>query len=216
MAKGSKFYVVWRGRTPGIYTDWASAKEQIQGFADARFKGYQTEAEAEEAYKAGPPKIPAYIIASRNVKSEVAPTEQPLVRAIAVDAACSGNPGVMEYRGVSLWDKKEIFHMKFDLGTNNIGEFLAIVHGMSLLKQKQDLLQQKFDDITIYSDSKIAMSWVKQCKCKTKLEYTPRTAKLFELVKRAEDWLKANAFRTPLVKWPTEVWGEIPADFGRK
>lgn len=210
MAKTKKYYVVWRGRVPGIYEDWASAKEQIDNFSDARFKGYATEAEAKEAYSAGPPKVPAYILATKKEKKGEPPTEKPLIRAIAVDAACSGNPGVMEYRGVSLWDNKEIFHLKFDLGTNNIGEFLAIVHCMALLQQKNA------GDITIYSDSKIAMSWVKQGKCKTKLEYTPRTADLMNLVKRAEDWLKNNSFRSPIVKWPTEIWGEIPADFGRK
>lgn len=210
MAKSRKYYVVWRGRVPGIYTDWESAKAQIEQFPDARFKGYLSETEAQEAYAAGPPRVPAYITASKNAKAGLPPTERPLVRAIAVDAACSGNPGVMEYRGVSLWDNQEVFHKKFELGTNNIGEFLAIVHCMALLQQKDA------GDITIYSDSQIAMSWVRNGKCRTKLDLTPRTAELMGLVKRAEDWLNNNTFRTPLVKWPTEVWGEIPADFGRK
>lgn len=210
MAKTKKYYVVWRGRVPGVYEDWASAKVQVDNFPDARFKGYPSEVEAKEAYEAGPPSVPAYITASKKAKNGEPPSEKPLLRAIAVDAACSGNPGVMEYRGVALWNKEEIFRLKFDLGTNNIGEFLAIVHCMALLHQKNA------PDITIYSDSKIAMSWVRNGKCRTKLELTPRTADLLNLVKRAEDWLKNNSFRSPLVKWPTEVWGEIPADFGRK
>ncbi|MDO4461756.1 MAG: ribonuclease H family protein [Bacteroidia bacterium] len=210
MAKKQKYYVVWRGRVPGIYTDWETAKAQIEHFEDARFKGYESEVEAQEAFAAGPPKVPAYILASKREKSGLPPTEKPLLRAIAVDAACSGNPGVMEYRGVSLWDNKEIFHCKHELGTNNIGEFLAIVHCMALLQKKGA------EDITIYSDSKIAMSWVRNGKCRTKLEFTPRTAELLSIVQRAEKWLASNSFRVPLVKWPTEVWGEIPADFGRK
>lgn len=205
MAKRQKYYVIWRGHSPGIYTDWASAKMQIDNFPNARYKSYESEAEATEAYAAGPPE---YSAASRPkaVRTEAKPTRL----SIAVDAACSGNPGVMEYRGVSLWDNKEIFRMKFDLGTNNIGEFLAIVHAMAMLQKKNRF------DVQIYSDSQIAMGWIRGGKCKTKLMYTPRTAELFDLVKRAEEWLAANKQRPLVVKWPTDEWGEIPADFGRK
>ena len=78
----------------------------------------------------------------------------------AVDAACSGNPGPMEYRGVYLLTGQEIFHFGPVYGTNNIGEFLAIVHALALMKQKG--LQ-----MTIYSDSRNALGWVNQKKCKT-------------------------------------------------
>lgn len=205
MAKKQKYYVVWEGREVGVFDKWDSAKKQIENFSGARYKGFESKEEAEKAFQAGPPKFVP------KTKSAVqATTERPLTRSIAVDAACSGNPGKMEYRGVSLWDNKEIFHMKFDLGTNNIGEFLAIVHGLGLLMQKNAT------DITIYSDSQIAISWIRQKICKTKLEYTPRTAELFDLVKRAERWLETHEVVNPIVKWPTEIWGEIPADFGRK
>ncbi len=203
-----KHYVVWKGRVPGIYSDWATAKAQIDQFDGARFKGFSTREEAEAAYAAGPKPIPAYMTTRREVPKPS--TEKPLARAIAVDAACSGNPGVMEYRGVSLWDNKEIFHHKYELGTNNIGEFLAIVEGLARLKQAGT------EDVTIYSDSMIAIGWVQQGKCKTKLSVSPRTAQLLDVVRRAEGWLKANPFSTPIIKWPTEQWGEIPADFGRK
>jgi ribonuclease HI len=57
---------------------------------------------------------------------------------------------------------------------------------------------------------------VKQRKCKTKLERTEKTEALFQLIERAEKWLKENTYTTPLLKWETDVWGEVPADFGRK
>lgn len=208
MAKKTKYYVIWEGREEGIFTDWNIAKKFVTGFSGARYKGYDTREEAEAAFKAGAPKFEPKTKSSKH--EAVAPSEKPLLRAIAVDAACSGNPGKMEYRGVSLWDNKEIFHMKFDLGTNNIGEFLAIVHALGLLKQ------HNATDITIYSDSKIAQGWVKAGQCRTKLDLTPRTAELMDLIKRAENWLKNNKIENPIVKWPTEIWGEIPADFGRK
>ena len=129
--------------------------------------------------------------------------------ALAVDAACSGNPGPMEYRGVYLGDGKEIFHFGPVHGTNNIGEFLAIVHALAML-DKQGL------KMTIYSDSRTAISWVRKKCCKTQLERTEETEQLFQLIERAEAWLKAHRVTIPIVKWETEHWGEIPADFGRK
>lgn len=207
MANKSKFYVVWQGWEPGVYATWEQAKAQIHEFSGARYKAFATKEEADEAYSAGAPKI-SYT--HHNTEKQKPTTEQPLTRSIAVDAACAGNPGKMEYRGISLWDRKEIFHLQFALGTNNIGEFLAIVHALALLKQ------HNAPDITIYSDSQIAIGWVKKKKCNTKLEQTPRTFELLNLVSRAEKWLAENVVTNPIVKWPTEVWGEIPADFGRK
>ena len=134
----------------------------------------------------------------------------PDFESLSVDAACSGNPGIMEYRGVYSKTGEEIFHQgPFKYGTNNIGEFLALVHGLAFLKQKNSPLP-------IYTDSKTAIAWVRLKKAKTKLEKKESNAVLFELVARAEIWLQNNKFTTPIIKWETSVWGEIPADFGRK
>ena len=127
----------------------------------------------------------------------------------AVDAACSGNPGPMEYRCIDLQTGQQVFHYGPIHGTNNIGEFLAIVHGLALLKQKGS-------NIPIYSDSKIAQKWVRDGKCRTTLAPTSRNAELLGLVARAEKWLATNTYANPIIKWETKQWGEIPADFGRK
>ena len=130
---------------------------------------------------------------------------------ISVDAACSGNPGKMEYRGVETQNKNELFHIgPLNEGTNNVGEFLALVHALAMLKKKGD------SKTPVYSDSKIAMGWVKRKKANTKLKRTHRNERLFELTARAEQWLKANSYKTRILKWETKRWGEIPADFGRK
>lgn len=141
--------------------------------------------------------------------------------ALAVDAACSGNPGPMEYRGVLLHSEtpedpstfravKDVFHYGPVHGTNNIGEFLAIVHALALMKQKDITM-------TIYSDSMTAQTWVRNRKAKTTLARTPETEELLGLVARAERWLINNQPLTaPIVKWDTDAYGEIPADFGRK
>ena len=129
--------------------------------------------------------------------------------ALCVDAACSGNPGPMEYRGVHLPSGKEVFRFGPIQGTNNIGEFLAIVHGLALMEQKGI-------SMPIYSDSVSGQAWVRNKKAKTTLARTPETEKALDLVARAENWLRTHQVNVPIMKWDTENWGEIPADFGRK
>ena len=129
--------------------------------------------------------------------------------ALCVDAACSGNPGPMEYRGVHLPSGKEVFRFGPIQGTNNIGEFLAIVHGLALMEQKGI-------SMPIYSDSVSGQAWVRNKKAKTTLARTPDTEKALDLVARAENWLRTHQVNVPILKWDTENWGEIPADFGRK
>lgn len=225
MEKKQKFYVVWSGLRPGIYTSWDECRKQIHGIRGAQYKSYTTQEEAQAAFEATPPiyKKRAADGSRRQTTTTLPPnppadrhdTVLPLpaevkARALAVDAACSGNPGAMEYRGVCLTTGKEVFRYGPVYGTNNIGEFLAIVHGLALIKQ------QGLTDMTIYSDSRNALLWVRKKKCKTTLARTARTETLFVLIERAEQWLKNNTWETPLVKWETERWGEIPADFGRK
>lgn len=206
MAKRSKYYVVWKGVSPGIYTSWTDCQLQIKGYQGAIYKSFDTEEEAEHAFASSP--FSFFKAAKEEAKEKKIP-EGFDMSCIAVDAACSGNPGPMEYRGVYLLTGQEIFHFGPTYGTNNIGEFLAIVHGLALLKQKN--LQ-----LPIYSDSRNALSWVRQKKCKTKLERNAKTEPLFQLIERAEKWLHNNTYTTPLRKWETDEWGEVPADFGRK
>jgi ribonuclease HI len=214
MAKKSKWYVVWVGRTPGVFNNWNDCKRSTEGFPEAKFKSFESNSEAYAAFSDHPAKH-----VYRKANSSATPTKtanrvglgQPIADSISVDAACSGNPGKMEYQGVDTVTKEEIFHMgPYADGTNNIGEFLALVHALALLQKKN--LPTK----TIYSDSKIAIGWVKKKKCNTKLEHTGKNDILFELIDRAEKWLENNSYYNPILKWETKVWGEVPADFGRK
>lgn len=205
MAK-QKFYVVWKGRETGIFRSWKECEEQIKGFDAARYKSFETEKEAEEAFAAGAP--PFTSIGKPRVLTPG--SAKPILQSISVDAACSGNPGVMEYQGVDTSTKKKLFHSgPYPEGTVNIGEFLAIVHGLGYLK-KRGL------SIPIYSDSMTAIKWVKDKRANTKLERNEINRELFHLIDRAEYWLKTNNYTNPILKWKTAEWGEIYADFGRK
>lgn len=199
-----KYYVVWKGVTPGVYDSWEECRKQVDGFEGARYKSFATKAEADKYFSE-----PSHLFVSKEKSAHSASDSAIVWESLAVDAACSGNPGQMEYRGVYVATNKEIFHFGPLYGTNNIGEFLAIVHGLALLKQRGL-------DIPIYSDSVNAMKWIREKKCKTRLERTARTEQLFQLIDRAEKWLRDNVCSTEIMKWQTEKWGEIPADFGRK
>ncbi len=210
MAK-KKYYVVWEGVNPGIYDSWAACQQQIKGFPNAKYKAFKSREEAEAAFYGN---FADFVgkgksAGSKQVVDDATREKEIIWDSLSVDAACSGNPGVMEYQGVDTRTKDRIFYQHFKLGTNNIGEFLALVHGLALLHQQGR-------DIPVYSDSRIAMGWVRQKKCKTKLKRTPQTAELYQLIERAEKWLKTHSFPNQLLKWETERWGEIPADFGRK
>lgn len=206
MANKNKFYVVWQGFNPGIYSSWEECLLQVKGVQGAKYKGFATREEAEVAFSEGVPTFQRKSSSLQQTKTLPADINS----AIAVDASCLGNPGKMEYRGVWAADGGVIFNVgPFEDGTNNIGEFLAIVHALAW-QEKNGL------NYTIYSDSRNAMLWVEKGVCKTKLERTGRNNKIFELIARAETWLKTHTFRAKIVKWDTKAWGEVPADFGRK
>lgn len=202
MAK-NKFYVVWNGRQVGIFSTWDSCKMQIEGFKGAQYKSFPDRESAEQAFKAGYQQ-------STVSQQPTANGPQPIGQSIAVDAACSGNPGKMEFQGVFVETKTHLFKSPvYEQGTNNIGEFLAIVY--CLAWQKKNNL-----NYPIYSDSVNAQKWVREGACKTKITENEKNRPLFDVIRWAENWLRTNSFRVPVYKWRTEIWGEIPADFGRK
>ncbi len=210
MAKSKKkYYVVWAGRKPGVYDTWEACREQVFGHPGAKYKSFPTRQAAEAAYRSGPPPAETSNRARPTGRANSSPVIQK--QAIAVDASSRGNPGIMEYRGVDLASGQEVFRVgPFDDGTNNIGEFLAIVHALALLEK------QGKQDWVIYTDSHTALAWVRNRRVKTTLERTPRNEKLFELINRAIHWLQTHDYHNRILKWDTDRWGEIPADFGRK
>jgi len=206
-----KFYVVWQGHDTGIFATWAECKKSVDGHPDAKYKSFPTLEEATEAFRNNP----GDYIAKR--RRPFAPKYEndsekpvPIQLSYSVDASCLGNPGIMEYRGVETQTKREVFRMgPYPNATNNIGEFLAIVHALALLKKAGS-------ELPIYSDSENAISWIRQKKVKTTLEQDSRNKIVFELIDRALLWLQTNEYRNPILKWQTKLWGECPADFGRK
>ena len=226
MAK-QKTYVVFVGRNPGIYDSWDECKMMTDNFPGAKFKAFSNRTEAILAYREREDDadsllrtISEHLKQEEEARPDVMPVKtqntaksyppEVVLDSIAVDAGCQGNPGRMDYRGVYVRTGKEIFHVgPYPNGTNNIGEFLAIVHALALLKQKGS-------NMPIYSDSLIAQKWIRIRQCRTSLKPNNKNTELLAVVARAEKWLAENTFTNRIMKWKTEEWGEIPADFGRK
>ncbi len=210
MAKtAKKYYVVWKGVCPGIYDNWAACKENVEGYAGPLYKSFSTRQEAEQAYAEGPSQyIGRRESAMQPIFNSLYGT--PVMPSIAVDGAYSSATRKAEYRGVDTESHCVIFQQgPFIDGTNNVMEFLALVHALAMCKQQHNT-------IPIYSDSMNAIKWVKNKKCGTKMKPTAHNANLFQLIKRAEAWLQNNTYDNQILKWETQAWGEIPADYGRK
>jgi len=225
MAK-QKYYVVWVGKKPGIYTSWSDCQQQVNGFEGAKFKAYESKAEAEKAYAQGwqshwgnnkgkAASSASGYAASKSKKtvssaSAASVQEEIDYHTISVDVGTSGNPGPIEYKGVDTKTGEVLFSVgPIPNGTNNLGEYLAIVHALAFIAKTGDTRN-------IYSDSMTAMKWVKQKSPNTNLARNASTQEMWDLVDRATDWLKSNTYSTKIMKWQTERWGEIKADYGRK
>lgn len=208
MAKKQKYYVVWTGHHPGVYNDWDKCQAQLKGFENAKYKSFLTLEQADSAFN----DIPENYI-GKNTKPSVSNNSNigiPIWDSLSVDASCLGNPGIMEYRCVCTKTKQVIFNRgPYEQATQNIGEFLALTLALIYVKQKKL-------NLPIYSDSMTAIAWVRNKQAKTQLQRTSKNEILFQNLEKAVNWLQLNTITTPILKWKTEDWGEIPADYGRK
>jgi len=212
MAK-KKFYVVWEGKQRGIYTSWNNCKKQIDGFIGAKYKSFKTEELAKKAFQGNYFDFIGKDIHETTLsKEELTKIGKPITNSIAVDGACN-HKGDAEYQGVYTDTKTLLFKQgPFKGGSNNLMEFLALIHGLAWLKKNKL-------DLPLYSDSRTAIGWVWKKAIKTTIKKTKENKEIFDLVDRGIDWLKKNPEMISnkyILKWETKAWGEIPADFGRK
>src|SRR5918998_1011602 len=107
MAK-HKFYVVWKGRQNGIFTTWAEAEQQVKGFLGAQYKSFDTLKEAETAFRSG---YEDYKGKPSSMGKWREASVKPILPSLCVDAACSGSPGKLEYRGVFTESADEVFRV---------------------------------------------------------------------------------------------------------
>ncbi len=210
-----KFYVVWEGQNPGIYDTWEECEAQVKNFPGARYKAYDDQTAATLAFRGNDRDTVDMLRTIASHKAKVINYEafpDIILDSIAVDGACAKNPGPMEYQGVRVRTGERVFHVgPLDDGTNNVGEYLALIHALAMLDKEGDT------KTAIYSDSRTAISWIRKGGHRSTLARTTKNGKIFDLLDRADKWLIAHyPVKNPIYKWDTDQWGEIPADFGRK
>lgn len=209
-----KFYVVWEGRAPGVYDSWEECEAQVTGFPGAKYKSFPSQADAVAAFRGeNQSSLDIFRLIGSHKPDIINYSAFPDIRldAMAVDGACAKNPGPMEYRGVMVATGEEIFHVgPVAGGTNNIGEYIALIHAAALLARRGDLTTP------IYTDSRTALSWLRRGHSNTTVKPTAANTQVIELLRRADAWLATHHIHNPILKWNTDLWGEIPADFGRK
>lgn len=209
--KKSKFYVVWEGREKGIFETWDECYTQIFEFPKAVYKSFKTRQLAEQAFRSSSKEFIGKDIFETELSAEqLKLIGSPIQESISVDGAWNTTSGVVEYQGVYTKTGEALFKMgPFNDGTNNIVEFLGIVHALAYCKQNNL-------NLPIYSDSRNAIGWVRDKEARTNHGRNNNNKKLFNLIDRAIKWLKENDFKNKILKWETKAWGENPADFGRK
>ncbi|MFC3149787.1 viroplasmin family protein [Litoribrevibacter euphylliae] len=167
----SKFYVVWKGRKPGIYTDWNSCKAQVDQFPGARYKSFKTKGEAEAAYKGGSSvsssSSSAKKPAGNSHKSSVKTYSAQEVEAVAAhtkiftDGGCEPNPGEAG-SGIAVYRANQIAELWYGLynpmGTNNTAELNAL--HQALIMAEQEVAQEH--SVAIFCDSKYSIQCITQ------------------------------------------------------
>lgn len=210
----NKFYVVWKGRETGVFTDWTEVSKLIKGFRNAEYKGFANKESAELEFQLGSPSGRSKINevkVSEKPEGASSKTKAPDYECLTVDGSYLGSKNMMQYRCVWNASGEEVFGTKPILGGNqNIAEFLALVGAM-----KYRVVTKQYD-LHIYSDSKTALSWVRNKKIKS----TYDLGQLDEIVQNriygALEFISKSGVAKNLFKWESALWGEIPADYGRK
>ena len=149
MAK-QKYYVVWVGRSTGIFTDWASTSASVSGYPGAKHKSYSSREEAESAYTSTTgPRVRA---ARKSVATEASATLGAKAVAsstfvfdpaydihIFSDGACVPNPGNAG-SGVSVYQSGKLIELHYGVyephGTNNTAELNALHQALLIAESK--------------------------------------------------------------------------------
>ncbi|SKA50884.1 ribonuclease H family protein [Photobacterium toruni] len=169
MAK--KYYVVWIGREPGIYSDWASCKQQVDKFAGARYKSFSTQPEAVAAF--GKPSqicgssAPVKKTSAKRTTASKGSLTSEQVHALTVetkiftDGGCDPNPGKAG-SGLALYRNNQLHELWYGLyepmGTNNTAELNAL--NQALILAEQALIQGS--TVAIFCDSKYSIQCITQ------------------------------------------------------
>ena len=138
MAK--KFYVVWAGRKTGVFTDWTTTHGYVDKFPGARFKSFNSRAEAEAAFRAGRPATTPRPAGAAKAASPSAPRIHTATTGLQIycDGACEPNPGNAG-SGIAVYRDGQLAQLWYGLyhpnGTNNTAELNALHHALIIAEE---------------------------------------------------------------------------------
>lgn len=155
MAK--KYYVVWQGREPGVYAEWAKCKAQVDRFPGAKYKSFATLEEAESALRGGV--SPKQSVAKSNKLSDTDIAAMSFDTKIYTDGGCDPNPG-RAGSGLAVYRDGEVAALWYGLfepaGTNNTAELNALNQALIIAHD-----ERKGDrSVAIFCDSKYAIQCI--------------------------------------------------------
>jgi len=161
MAKTKKYYAVFQGHNPGIYTSWDKVSEQVKGFKGAKYKSFSSREEAilwlrDCVIAASEPVSESLITLIKTVGVAEAKEDRIIIH---TDGGASPNPGKGGY-GIVLQKgnyRKEL-SAGYQLTTNNRMELMACIVALQALKEPSE--------VSLYTDSKyvvdsITKGWAK-------------------------------------------------------
>jgi ribonuclease HI len=146
--KEKKVYAVLRGKKPGLYHDWPSAREQVYGFPGAVYRGFPSENEARQWLSAGGTDNPAKSgLPKKKSPPAMAPAEPgPGETIIYTDGAALGNPGPGGFGALIMCQGQQTeLSGAFSHTTNNRMEMLAVIKALESLP-KTNLPVRIFSD----------------------------------------------------------------------
>jgi ribonuclease HI len=193
MAK--KYYVVWSGRRTGVFDDWETTRQLVDGHPGARYKSFPTLVEAQSAFRAGATALPRRKAAKRVVAGEDLSVEkdEKTDTVIFCDGACEPNPGNAG-SGMAVYRDDKLSELWYGLytpaGTNNIAELNAL--HQALLLAEQEIESER--TVMIRSDSAYGLN---------------------AITKWAAGWEQKGWRRTGGEIMNLELIKKIYADFGR-
>ncbi|WJM54471.1 ribonuclease H family protein [Pseudomonas asiatica] len=167
-----KWYVVWAGRCPGIYQNWASCQSQTDGFPGARFKSFTSQAEAEAAFGANSAASTSARQATTRatttpIKSVLTTQSKLQIRKVEadvkifVDGACNPNPGEAG-SGAAVYEHGVLTSLWYGRyqpqGTNNTAELAALHYGLVLAGEAT----KKGHSAAVFADSSYAINCITQ------------------------------------------------------
>jgi len=197
------YYVVWQGHAPGIYQKWPDCRKQIENYPEPRYKKFESLDEANHAYRKG---IEHY--RKRKSGPQKMSRRAPKFRrdSLLVHTKVQGES--MQINATYLKNNQKIFFVDFQRGNPEIGQFLATVKALKLLRKRSPTMPVYVPSLKVLNA--INHKFLYDPYLGQRHIHDPWHEKLRECMFAAINWLKRNDYQNPVLHWNSTYWGEPP------